>query len=303
MPRVTPQATTTAPTFVNFTDPFTVIGPANAVFSERQIGDTYWPSDLILDLKQWNWIEWSRRLTLVVDENDLSGYLKGTLSCPDITLYPAAHEIWTGNDRSLRAFMLLHVASDEFDVVSAFDTSHTVFEELRTRHENPVPRLFAQMDLLRKALDIYYEPSVPMATTTKELLDVYERFRKMGKIDEDKLLIVFIINSLGRHYPQLQSLIYCMADDPNFTTSLALKRIENEAALEARRAEMASITSAKYGKIPSVVCSNCKRPHHTIEFWVKPGGRMAGRSLDEAKAAQRAAAGNLPRNPRPATTV
>ncbi|KAH9952533.1 hypothetical protein BC827DRAFT_1274526 [Russula dissimulans] len=60
----------------------------------------------------------------------------------------------------------------------------------------------------------------------------------MGKIDEDMIFIIFIINSLGRHYPHLQSIIHGMTTDPNFTTALALNHLETEASLEDRRAEL-----------------------------------------------------------------
>jgi hypothetical protein len=40
----------------------------------------------------------------------------------------------------------------------------------------------------------------------------------MGKIDDDKLFTVLIINSLGRNYTQLQSSIHGMTDEPETTT-------------------------------------------------------------------------------------
>jgi hypothetical protein len=61
----------------------------------------------------------------------------------------------------------------------------------------------------------------------------------MGKIDDDKLFTVLIINSLGRDYAQLQSSIHGMTDEPNFTSTVALKQIETEASLGQRRAELA----------------------------------------------------------------
>src|SRR5712671_2206637 len=35
------------------------------------------------------------------------------------------------------------------------------------------------------------------------------------------------------------------------------------------------IASIKHAKPPSVICPNCKRPHHTTELCVKPGRKMA----------------------------
>jgi len=62
-------------------------------------------------------------------------------------------------------------------------------------------------------------------------------------------------------------------------------------------------TSGSDPRTPAVVCSNCKRLHHTIDFCIKPGGKMAGRTLEEAKAAQRATTGKQPRAARGFTQI
>jgi hypothetical protein len=226
--------------------------------------------------------------------------LDGTLSCPDITTFPATHHIWNDNDKSLRAFILERITPEEYNIASPFGTAHATFNGLRLRHEKL--GLHAQINLLRKALDVYYEPGTPMLTTFKELRTLHDRITKMGKIDDNKHFTVLIINSLGRNYMQLQSSIHGMTDEPNFTSTVALKRIETEASLEQCRAELATQTSsvALSASLPrpkrgDVVCTNCKRLYHTADFCVRSGGKMAGRSMEEAQTAQRAAAGKPPR--------
>jgi len=277
------------------------VGSGNITIVERLIADPTWPSTLILDLSESNWIKWSRRVTLVSERCAVPKYLKGTLACPDPTIDPDAYEVWGTNDTALRAFMLVHMSSDEFEYASPFDTSHTVFEALRACHEKLGPH--AQINLLLKEFSIFYKPSIPMTATSKQLRDLHERMKKMGKIDEDKLFLFVIINALGRHYPQLQLDIHGMTDDPSFDWAAAIRRIDTEAALAQRRAEMAVTpstivlmgTSSSDPKTPTIVCSNCKRLHHTIDFCIKPGGKMARRTLEEAKTAQHAAAGKQPR--------
>ena len=276
----------------------------NIVLVERLCADPTWPSNLMLDLEKGNWPEWSRRLSLLADRLLVSGYLNGTLRCPDSVIHPTANQVWEGSDRSLRAFMLGQMTTGEYDFASDYDTSHLVFEALRVRHKKL--GLYAQIHLLLKEFTIFYEPSIPMTTTSKELRTLHVRMKKMGKIDEDKLFLFVIINALGRNYHQLQSDIHRMTDDPNFDWMGALRRIETEAALAEHRAEisagsttptvaLAALNESKDKSQSVIICSNCKRPHHTIEFCVKQGGKMAGRSLEEAKAAQRAAAGKPPR--------
>jgi hypothetical protein len=268
------------------------------------IADPSWPAtgNSILDLAQTNWQEWSRRLTLLTDRLLVAGYLNRKLPCPDPAVDPSAHTIWVGNDGSLHAFILERISPDDYNYASTFDTSHAMFEGLRMCHEKL--GLHAQINLLFKAFDIFYEPEggVPMTTTSKILCDHHERIKRMGPIDADKIFLWLIVNSLGRHHPQLQSLIHSMTDDPSFTRNAALKRIDSEATLAQRCAELgispssvALVSSSMNAKNSPIVCSNCKKPHHTIDFCIKPGGKMAGRSIDEAKAAQRAAAGKAPR--------
>jgi hypothetical protein len=41
-------------------------------------------------------------------------------------------------------------------------------------------------------------------------------------------------------------------------------------------------------------CSNCKRSNHITDFCIQPGGKMAGRCIKEARAAQSAALRKFP---------
>ena len=301
-------ATGTGNTTVTINTSHSAVSHGGVAILERRIDDSSWPSDLVLDLGKTNWLEWSRRLTLLVDRLYVSGYLDGSLSCPDETTDATAHHIWTGNDKSLRAFILERVSPEEYDIASSLGSAHATFEGLRTRHEKL--GLHAQINLLRKALDITYLPGVSMLTTSKEIRNIYDRLIKMGKIEGDQLLTIIIVNALGKYYSPLQSTIHGLTDDAGFTSLVAFKRIETEAALEDRRAElgiqnpsMALVAANTKGKSAEIICSNCKCPHHSIEFCVRPGGGMAGRSTDEAKAAQRAAAGKPPRTTGKATTT
>ena len=125
-----------------------------------------------------------------------------------------ASETWEGNDGSLHAFMLKQMTTGEYEFASAYNTSHDVFEALHIQHEKL--GLHAQIHLLLQEFTIFYEPTIPMTTTLKELHALHEQMKKMGKIDEDKLFLFVIIDALGHHYYQLQSEIHGMTDNTNF---------------------------------------------------------------------------------------
>jgi hypothetical protein len=62
---------------------------------------TAWPEDLILDLSKSNWIEWSRKLSLIILQQGFKPWLNGSLPCPDATTTMEANFIWTHNDGAL----------------------------------------------------------------------------------------------------------------------------------------------------------------------------------------------------------
>ena len=115
-----------------------------------------------------------------------------------------------------------------------------------------------------------------MLTTLTELCTLHDWITKMGKIDDDKLLTVLIINSLGHNYASLQSTVHGMTNELNFSSSTTLKRIATEASLELRCAELATHNSSvallaftpKPKQNGDVACSNCKCLYHTVKFCV-----------------------------------
>jgi hypothetical protein len=256
---------------------------------ERPIADDSWPTTLKLSITECNWVEWSRRLTLLADQLYVLDYLDGTLPCPDSLADPARHNIWMKTDKSLRALMLEHLSLDDYDIAITFPTSHRVFEELQNRHEKL--GLHVQLNLLIRAFGIQYTLDVPLSTTSKEIRDIHTRIIKMGKFDDDKLLIILIINALNNHYGSLQSTVHSMTDDANFSLNTAFKHINTEAALELRHTEggqggivllSTSHIAKERDNTNKVICSNCKWPYHTTNLCVAPGGKMFGKSLDEA---------------------
>ena len=54
---------------------------------------TSWPDDLVLDLGKSNWLEWSRKLTLLTLQQGFDLWLNDTLPCPDSSIAPEANFI------------------------------------------------------------------------------------------------------------------------------------------------------------------------------------------------------------------
>jgi hypothetical protein len=296
-PATSASGVSPVPNVPNPTSNFTnTLGPGNVIYCEYLVSDPTWTTSYLLSMPESNWAEWSRRLTLLSGSNSVLKYLTGDMICPDPVQYPTAHHIWCNTDQSLRSFILACIDRDEYDAVSGLDMAHAVFTALRTCHEKL--GLHAQINLLRKVFDMQFDQHAPMEDTLHTVLNIHDRITKMGILDNNKLLSVILVNCLDRHFPQLQSEIHGMTDNTTYSSVDTVKRIHTEANLRKRRAEMGSPTHAvalaatsTNGKEAPVVCSNCKWLHHTIDFCVKRGGKMAGRSVEDAKAAQCLAAG------------
>jgi hypothetical protein len=254
-------------------------------------------------------------MTLLADRLHFSDWLNGNLMRPDPSVYPNAHRIWQMNNRALRALLLMHISTTDYMLVSHLQEPHAIFEELRKRHEQS--GLYAQILLLQRLLDIHFSPTTPFSKTMDEISELFERVVKMGGIDGDKLSTFFIITvSLGERAKLLPPSLQAMINAPGFSPTALLQQLEDEGsefmrfvneglrptALDPTTSTFAVATpaSASHGgngnhSAQKLVCSNCKRPNHAADFCVQPGGKMAGRSIDEA----RAASGKPPRNRRP----
>jgi transposase InsO family protein len=116
----------------------------------------------------------------------------------------------------------------------------------------------------------------------------------MGPINLDQLRTIFFLNCLSDSHEALQSTLMAVTDDSSFSSKTIMCRFAQEDSFNRRRTElnpqMTSALAAQTCSKPRTLCSNCKRPSHLIDFCVQLGGKMAGRSIDDAKAAQCASA-------------
>jgi hypothetical protein len=258
------------------------------------MSDTSWPADLRLDLAKSNWEEWSFQLKVQTDCLGFTKWLKGTLPQPDAAVHPKAHDIWETNDCSLRAFIFGRISKSDYNAVSHLPTSHRIFEELQQRHEKLGPH--AQMLLLKKAFDFRYSPDVPLCDGAEEILAMHTRIANMGPIDLEQIKLMLLLNAFGNQFENLQSSIYSTMDSPSFGANSILRRLQQEDAITRARAEQSGGNATALAVIrkdkPPRLCSNCKTEGHLASYCIKAGGGMAGKTLEEARTAQRNARRN-----------
>src|SRR6266849_661094 len=263
-----------------------------------------WPSDLTLDLGKSNWMEWSRKLSLVALCSGIDPWLDGSLACPDQPAAPEANYIWKRNDGALRGFIQTHISPSDLHLIELLPTSHLMFEKLRSLHEQQGP--FAQLNLLLKGLQVDFTYDTSLRDTLSELRSFWHRIIAMGPLTDDDIFSILLMNGLSKHFGPLQYSIHSLSRTPNFSSETIATRILDEDSLIRRRVETGQPanpytlspivpTSAAFSavssrpRLPRPVCAKCKRDTHFTDYCIAPGGKMGGRTVEEAKAAYRAA--------------
>jgi hypothetical protein len=142
-----------------------------------------------------------------------------------------------------------------------------------------------------------------MSHVIEEIDSLHTRILAIGPLDGDHLRTVFLVNALGEHYPQLQSMIQGSYDNPSFSSHTVVRAIQHEEDLIRNREEQglqapSTALAAQSRTRSKVLCAHCKRTGHLAEFCIQPGGKMEGKSVDDARNAQRAASSRASRNGR-----
>ena len=277
--------------------------PLNTI---QYINNPAWPAEFRLDRSLANWNEWSHRLKRLCKRQGFSAWLNMDFTPPHPISEARAHRIWTVNDESLSAFIMEHISAQDYKAVCDLPDSRTIFAELRKRHENLGSH--TQILLIERAMKIRFRPGVPLTQTWDEIDTITEKIKAIGPIDYDQLKTAFAIHALADHYGNLQSTVQAITKQDKFSASDVAKRISEEEDLIRNRDDQNTLAPSTAFATPSTTtpatanatkprtrttCANCRRVGHFTEFCIQPGGKMAGRTLEEAKAAYKASRGRM----------
>jgi hypothetical protein len=288
------------------------LGTSSIRVYERTFSTASWDKNLILDITKSNWQDWSHKTRLIAQRQGFTHWLDGTLKCPDQNTHSDAYWVWINNDEALQGFLFDSISPVDLSLVRNLKTSHAIFTALHEHHENLGS--FAQVLLVKKLLEICFNDDTPMSHTIMEIRDLHHRITTMGAIDDDKLLTVALLNSLGNKFSNLQSAIQTLFSTPNFSSTAVIQRTEAEENLIQCRNNGNQIPSQSHTALAATSnrplrtpCATCKRLNHSSDFCISPGGKLAGKTIEEAhaaqaahRAAQAAQCATTPKNP---TTV
>jgi len=285
----TSSPTGVVPPQQTITSNFVTGDPLNTV---QYINDPAWPPDLRLDRANSNWKPWSHRLKIICDRQGFTDWLDESFPVPNPTTEPHASRVWTINDCSLKAFILGNISEEDYKAVHELPSSRAVFAELRTRHEKLGGH--TQILLIQRAMNICFQPGTSLTKTLNDINAISNTIKAIGPFGHDQLQTAFVIHALGDFYENLQSTVQAITKIPNFMHNDVVQCIHEEEDLirnHEGQAELPSATAlvSQPGARSRLYCSHCKRLGHLTDFCIRPGGKMEGHTIEEARAAQRAA--------------
>jgi hypothetical protein len=269
------------------------VGTSTMRLTEKSFSITSWPKDLTLDLHKDNWREWNTRVRVTVKRQGFLMFLDGTLKCPDEATSPDGFWVWHHNDTALQGFLQHSLSPTDLTLTTDLPTAHAMYASLRNRHEKRGP--FAQLLLLKEYLDIFFDDDTPFDHTCSQIEELHERICNMGPFDDDKLLTFGYLHALGDKYMHLQSTIQIQSTHPNFDAKSVrhlldaetrLKRNQKKSAVSTPSNPIALAASTNPTRPPRAPCGNCKRTNHSTDYCVHPGGKLAGKTIEEAQAIQ-----------------
>ena len=144
--------------------------------------------------------------------------------------------------------------------------------------------------------------NIPLPETAEKICNLIERAFAMGDIKANLLCCIALLNSLSDNFPHARSIISCDIAASTATSLYGSKDIhlflENEQSLlendqrndsHSPVALTARVKPSKSSNVPTCGNQVCKRTGHMMEYCIKPGGGMAGKTIEESKAARKLA--------------
>ncbi len=254
---------------------------------ETLAGLPSWPANLKLSLSTGNWLDWSRFLLRSLAMTQLDEYPLRLLQCPNEHMDPLGHRCWNGNDRMILSFMQTHMFSAEIQHVAACATSAEVFCMLHNRHEKCSG--LTQLQLIQKLMQITFDDTPEhFETNMTTFRDLVYRIDSIGHVDINRLGLLFLLLNLKSSHPTVHDALAPALMDGSISVELMETRMqfyfEMRSAQQGQQQHLPDTSITLPAQLPprTIMCPNCKRPGHTIDFCIAPGGKMEGLSMQDA---------------------
>ena len=249
-----------------------------------------------LDKDAANWVPWRREVQNYLDMIGLSSHLTES-SIPSSDTQPNAYRNWISNNRSVRGYIKSAVAKTEHELIDALDRAHQCWSTLSAYHLDEGP--IKQANLIQGALAMRIDRDDQMMVKLRQLCDDLNRaFDMKGGIDKDTFICIVSLQAFGTGLDHSRAIVQrdMSSSSPSspYTPDNLIRFMEQEYQMlmgekqRGTKSDALALTaqSSSKGK-QALTCSNCKRPGHIAQWCIRPGGGMAGKTIDESKEARR----------------
>ncbi|CAA7271859.1 unnamed protein product [Cyclocybe aegerita] len=247
-----------------------------------------------LDKLKGNWEEWKDGIYPAACLSGLWAYMSGTSLCPDQPSEPQAHSNWVQNDE--RACALIY---------------DTIEPSERLAKAGPVSQVYLIKDALGKRASVGDEYTKGL----DDLFNMLKRAWRMGDITLDLFKSIVALNYFSKADVQniqfdLQTRINNATKNEPFTPTDIRKFVEERESLIKANARQSASDMQSIALSASIqdkkrkdnnVCSNCKKPGHTVQYCISPNRGMAGKTITESKAQRMK--DREAKNPKPTTST
>ena len=149
-----------------------------------------------------------------------------------------------------------------------------------------------------QALDVrYLHSGEQLSVTSSRLADLNDCIWNMGTPSPDLFLCILMINALSGDLTDVRSslardLAKATSDQPYTPTDIRCALDVEQQLISGDKKSRDVVLSVQSGQLrPSrtnhLLCSNCKKPGHLSEYCISEGGGMAGKSIEESRAARK----------------
>lgn len=264
-------------------------------------------SGVKLDKLAGNYTTWVHAMTNHLTLVGLYDYVFQPPPEPTQTIEPTAHKNWTNNNRLTAAIVVGGTSEAEQDFLDIKKGAKACWDSLKERHQKE--GRVKQVKLLQTALSTKVSSIEPPTVTARNICDMIDRaFSIDSEIDADRIKCIAILNALDNDlYSSARSLIFHHVSESTdvkpYTSHNIRKFLEIEQSFHnndeknAQTPSIRPVTQANNSEgrgTPGPItptCTNCVgrgRANggrgHLIKYCVRPGGGMAGKTIDESRA-------------------
>ncbi|KIJ22731.1 hypothetical protein M422DRAFT_196771, partial [Sphaerobolus stellatus SS14] len=240
-----------------------------------------------LDKLKSNYKSWLDEAEIFFASCTLLGYFEGTCPRPGSD-EPRALLNWTTNDATATALLFQTLEKSEWEFIDRKLGAKACWDSIKRRHQNQGP--IRQVSYLQDAMTMKFSKSIPLPITAEKLCTTVQKAYDMGEINCELMKCILLLNALT-DFPHTRALIsreISSSTTSHPVTSSTLRQyLDDEQMLrdsDTRHigtSDSAIALAAQTKSLSPLICTNCKRSHHTAQYCITSGGGMEGKTIEE----------------------